>query len=188
MTILPKLLETKDFYHFTISPIHGEVGRNKGMALFPRKINGKYAMLCRIDGFNNYIAFSDNLNVWQEAKLIQQPKYPWEFIQVGNNGSPIETDEGWLVITHAVGPMREYVMGACLLDLHNPEKVIGRLKTPLMIPNAEEREGYVPNVIYSCGSIVHNEDLIIPYAMSDYASTYGHIRLKHLLEVIKKSR
>lgn len=188
MTILPKLLETKDFYDFTISPVHGEVGRNKGMALFPRKINGKYAMLCRIDGFNNYIAFSDNLNVWREAKLIQQPKYPWEFIQVGNNGSPIETDEGWLVITHAVGPMREYVMGACLLDLNNPEKVIGRLKTPLMIPNAEEREGYVPNVIYSCGSIIHNEDLIIPYAMSDYASTYGHIKLRHLLDVIKNNR
>ncbi len=185
MTILPKLLKTKDFYHFTISPVHGEVGRNKGMALFPRRIRGKYAMLCRIDGVNNYIAFSDNLNIWQEARLIQQPKYPWEFIQVGNNGSPIETDEGWLVITHAVGQMREYMMGACLLDIDNPEKVIGRLKTPLMIPNAEEREGYVPNVIYSCGSIVHNDDLIIPYAMSDYASTYSYINLQQLLDELK---
>ncbi len=187
MTILPKLLETKDFYHFNISPIHGEVGRNKGLALFPRRIRGKYAMLCRIDGVNNYIAFSDNLHIWQEAKLIQQPKYPWEFIQVGNSGSPIETDEGWLVLTHAVGPMREYVMGACLLDLDNPEKVIGRLDTPLLIPNADEREGYVPNVVYSCGAMVHNEDLIIPYGMSDYASTYGHVNLQELLDELKKS-
>ncbi len=187
MTILPKLLETKDFYHFNISPIHGEVGRNKGLAIFPRRIHGKYAMLCRIDGVNNYVAFSENLHIWQEAKLIQQPKYPWEFIQVGNSGSPIETDEGWLVITHAVGPMREYVMGACLLDLDNPEKVIGRLNTPLLIPNADEREGYVPNVVYSCGSMLHNDDLIIPYGMSDYASTYGHVNLRQLLDELIKS-
>ena len=187
MTILPKLLKTKDFYHFVISPVHGEVGRNKGLALFPRKIKGKYAMLCRIDGVNNYIAFSENLHLWREAKLIQQPKYPWEFIQVGNNGSPIETEEGWLIITHAVGPMREYVMGACLLDLDNPEKVIGRLNTPLLIPNPDEREGYVPNVVYSCGSMIHNEDLIIPYGMSDYASTYGHVNLQELLDELKRS-
>ncbi len=187
MTILPKLLKTKDFYHFVISPVHGEVGRNKGLALFPRKIKGKYAMLCRIDGVNNYIAFSENLHLWRKAKLIQQPKYPWEFIQVGNNGSPIETEEGWLIITHAVGPMREYVMGACLLDLDNPEKVIGRLNTPLLIPNPDEREGYVPNVVYSCGSMIHNEDLIIPYGMSDYASTYGHVNLQELLDELKRS-
>ncbi|MDO9580365.1 MAG: glycosidase, partial [Bacteroidales bacterium] len=121
ITILPKLLETKNFYHFKALAIHGEIARNKGMALFPRKIKGKYAMLCRIDGMNNYIAFSDDINTWREAKLIQKPKFPWEMLQVGNCGSPIETEEGWLVITHGVGPMREYVLGASLYELDNPE-------------------------------------------------------------------
>lgn len=186
-TILPKLLETEDFYHFRIMPLHGEIARNKGMALFPRKVNGKYAMLCRLDGFNNYIAFSDNINVWRDAKILQQPKYSWELIQIGNCGSPIETEAGWLVITHGVGPMREYVLGASLFDLNNPEKEIGRAKTPLLIPNAEEREGYVPNVVYSCGSMVHNEDLIIPYAMSDYSSTYAAVNLRELLNELKHS-
>ncbi|MFO8055094.1 MAG: glycoside hydrolase family 130 protein [Bacteroidales bacterium] len=188
ISILPKLLETKDFYHFNCSPIHGEVSQNKGMALFPRKINGKYAMLCRIDGVNNYIAFSDNINIWREAKLIQKPKYPWELIQVGNSGSPIETEEGWLIITHGVGPMREYSLGAALYELDNPEKEIGRLKTPLLSPNEEEREGYVPNVVYSCGAIIHNNELIIPYAMSDHASTYATVNLKELLAAIKNSK
>ena len=155
------------------------------MALFPRKINGQYAMLCRIDGINNYISFSDNLNRWNNAKLLQEPKYPWEFVQVGNCGSPIETKDGWLVITHAVGQMREYVMGACLYDLDNPEKEIGRLKMPLMIPNEIEREGYVPNVIYSCGSIIHNDKLCIPYAMSDYASSFATVNLEDLLGELK---
>jgi predicted GH43/DUF377 family glycosyl hydrolase len=186
-TILPKLLETEDFYHFRIMPLHGEIVQNKVMALFPRKVNGKYAMLCRLDGFNNYIAFSDNMTVWREAKMLQQPKYPWELIQIGNCGSPIETEEGWLVITHGVGPMREYVLGAALFDLDNPEKEIGRAKTPLLVPNAKEREGYVPNVVYSCGSMVHNEDLIIPYAMSDYSSTYATVNLKDLLSELKNS-
>ncbi len=187
-TILPKLLETEDFYHFKVMPLHGEIVQNKGMALFPRKVKGKYAMLCRLDGFNNYIAFSDNITVWREAKLLQQPQYPWELIQIGNGGSPIETEEGWLVITHGVGPMREYVLGAALFDLDNPEKEIGRSKTPLLIPNAEEREGYVPNVVYSCGSMVHNGNLIIPYAMSDYASTYATVNLKELLNELKNSK
>jgi predicted GH43/DUF377 family glycosyl hydrolase len=136
-TILPKLLETKDFYHFKIKPINGEVGRNKGLALFPRKIKGKYAMLCRLDGVNNYISFSDDINIWHEAKLIQEPKYPWEFIQIGNCGSPIETKEGWLVLTHAVGQMREYVLGASLFDLDNPEKEIGRLKVQSSLDDAK---------------------------------------------------
>jgi predicted GH43/DUF377 family glycosyl hydrolase len=187
-TILPKLLETKNFYQFKVMPIHGEIARNKGMALFPRKINGKYAMLCRIDGINNYIAFSEKISMWHEAKLIQKPKYPWEFIQIGNCGSPIETEDGWLVITHGVGPMREYVLGASLFDLDNPEKEIGRLNTPLMMPNDKEREGYVPNVIYSCGSIVHNGNLVIPYAMSDYASTYATVDLAELLNELKNSK
>ena len=187
-TILPKLLDTKDFYHFKVLPLHGEIAQNKGMALFPRKVNGKYAMLCRLDGYNNYIAFSDNISIWREAKLLQQPKFPWEFIQIGNCGSPIETSEGWLVITHGVGPMREYVLGASLFDLQNPEKELGRLKSPILMPNAEEREGYVPNVVYSCGSTIHNDDLIIPYAMSDYASTYATVNLKELLNELKKSK
>jgi predicted GH43/DUF377 family glycosyl hydrolase len=184
-TILPKLLETRDFYHFKVLPLHGEIARNKGMAMFPRKVNGKYAMLCRLDGFNNYIAFSDNITIWREAKLIQQPRFPWELIQIGNCGSPIETEEGWLVITHGVGPMREYVLSASLFDLDNPEKELGRLNTPLIIPNIEEREGYVPNVVYSCGSIIHNDDVIIPYAMSDYASTYAAVNLRELLNELK---
>lgn len=185
ITIMPKLITTTDFYHFTVLPIHGEIAQNKGMALFPRKINGRYAMLCRIDGINNYIAFSDNIGIWREAKILQEPRYPWEFIQIGNAGSPIETPEGWLAITHAVGPMREYVLAASLYDLDDPTKEIGRLKEPLLIPNKEEREGYVPNVVYSCGSILHNEELIIPYAMSDFASTYAIVNLKELIAALK---
>jgi predicted GH43/DUF377 family glycosyl hydrolase len=187
MAILPKLISTKDFYNFKILPINGEIAQNKGMALFPRKINGKYAMLCRIDGVNNYIAYSDSINIWREAKIIQQPKYPWELVQIGNAGSPIETEEGWLIITHAVGSMREYTLGASLYELENPEKEIGRLNNPLIVPNEVEREGYVPNVIYSCGSIIHNDDLIIPYAMSDHSSTYATVDLRELLDVLKAS-
>jgi predicted GH43/DUF377 family glycosyl hydrolase len=187
IAILPKLISTKDFYDFKILPINGEIAQNKGMALFPRKIKGKYAMLCRIDGVNNYIAFSDNINIWRSAKIIQKPVFPWELVQIGNSGSPIETSEGWLVITHAVGSMREYTLSASLYDLENPELMIGRLNEPLMVPNEEEREGYVPNVIYSCGSMVHNEDLIIPYAMSDHASSYATVNLSELLDVLKAS-
>jgi predicted GH43/DUF377 family glycosyl hydrolase len=187
MSILPKLLSTRDFYHFKGLPIHGELAQNKGMALFPRKINGKYAMLCRVDGINNYLAFSNNINIWREAKLIQKPKYSWELVQIGNSGSPIETEEGWLIITHGVGPMREYVLGASLNELNNPEIEIGRLKTPLLSPNSEEREGYVPNVVYSCGSIIHNRTLIVPYGISDYASTYATVDLNELLVELKNS-
>jgi predicted GH43/DUF377 family glycosyl hydrolase len=187
IAIMPKLISTKDFYDFKILPINGEIAQNKGMALFPRKINGKFAMLCRIDGVNNYLAYSDNINIWHSAKVIQKPKYPWELVQIGNSGSPIETSDGWLVITHAVGSMREYTLSASLYDLNDPEIVIGRLKEPLMVPNEEEREGYVPNVIYSCGSMIHNEDLIIPYAMSDHASSYATVNLKELLDVLKAS-
>jgi predicted GH43/DUF377 family glycosyl hydrolase len=188
MSILPKLLSTRDFYHFKGLPIHGELAQNKGMALFPRKVNGKYAILCRTDGINNYLAYSDNINIWREAKLIQKPKYSWELVQVGNCGSPVETDDGWLVITHGVGPMREYVLGASLYELNNPENEIGRLKTPFLVANSEEREGYVPNVVYSCGSIIHNGNLIVPYAMSDFASTYATINLNELLNELKNSK
>jgi predicted GH43/DUF377 family glycosyl hydrolase len=185
MDTLPKLMSTKDFYNFKILSLNGEVAKNKGMALFPRKINGKYAMLCRIDGFNNYLAYSDNLNIWNEAKIIQKPKFPWEFVQIGNAGSPIETEDGWLVITHSVGPMREYSLGASLYDLKNPEIEIGRLNKPLMVPSEIEREGYVPNVIYSCGSIIHNNNLVIPYAMSDLSSSFATVNLRELLNILK---
>jgi len=179
-TISPRILETEDFYHFKARPLHGEYAKNKGMALFPRKINGKYAMISRIDGVCNYIMLSDDLNIWQDAQKIQDPSYPWEFIQIGNSGSPIETEKGWLVITHGVGPMRRYSLGVTLLDLEDPTKLIAKLKEPLLVPNDEEREGYVPNVVYSCGSIIHNNELIIPYGMSDFASTFASIPLDDL--------
>lgn len=183
-SILPKLLSTKDFIHFKVQPINGKIA-NKGAALFPRKINGRYAMLCRVDGENNYISFSDNITNWHEdIILLSEPEEPWEFIQLGNCGSPIETERGWLVITHCVGPMRKYTIGATLLDLHDPTKIIGRLKDPILSPNAEEREGYVPNVVYSCGQMIHNGHLIIPYAMSDYASTYATVNLEYLLNAL----
>ena len=180
--ILSTLLETKDFYHFKIEPLNGKYAINKGMALFPKKINGKYAMLSRYDGYANYIMFSDNLNVWQTAKKIQEPTFPWEFTKVGNAGSPLETEKGWLLITHSVGPMRRYSLGAILLNLEDPSKVIARLKEPLLMPNEDERDGYVPNIVYSCGSIILNGELIIPYAMSDYASTFATISLDELFD------
>jgi predicted GH43/DUF377 family glycosyl hydrolase len=188
VTILPKLLLTKDFYHFKVMPIHGEVAQNKGMALFPRKINGKFAMLCRGDGVNNYISYSDNINIWREATLLQSPVQPWELVQMGNCGSPIETPAGWLVITHGVGPVRQYVLGATLLDIENPCKVIGRLAEPLLMANDKEREGYVPNVVYSCGAIIHNEHLVVPYAMSDHASTYAVVALSELIIALKENK
>lgn len=184
-TIIPKLIKTSDFYHFKVLPMYGEIVRNKGMALFPRKINGKYAMLCRPDGVNNFISYSDSINIWREAKIIQEPKYPWELLKIGNAGSPIETEDGWLVITFAVGPMKKGVISASLFELDNPEKEIGRLKSPLIMPNESEREGYVPNVIFSCGSIIHGGDLVIPYAMSDHSSTYATVNLKELLNELK---
>jgi predicted GH43/DUF377 family glycosyl hydrolase len=185
VTILPKLLSTKDFVKFRVQPINGQIA-NKGAALFPRKINGKYAMLCRIDGENNYIAFSEDIINWyQDVILLKEPEFPWEFVQIGNCGSPIETEHGWIVLTHSVGPMREYTLGAILLDLDDPTKVIGKLNKPLLYPNAEEREGYVPNVVYSCGQLLHNGHLVIPYAMSDHASTYATVAVKDLISTMK---
>ncbi len=179
--ILPKLLSTKNFINFKVQPINGKLA-NKGAALFPRKINGKYAMLCRVDGENSFIAFSDRINNWQEdVIMIDEPQYPWEFVQVGNCGSPLETEKGWLVITHSVGPLREYSLGAILLDLEDPTKVIGKLKQPLLYPNHIERNGYVPNVVYSCGQLIHNGHLIIPYGFSDHESTYATILVEDLL-------
>ncbi|MFM2360763.1 MAG: hypothetical protein RLY16_2756 [Bacteroidota bacterium] len=181
--IMPQMIETTDFYTFKVMPIYGKNAQNKGMALFPRKVNGKYAMLSRQDGENNYILFSDTVNNWDgDCTLLQEPEYPWEFVQLGNSGSPLETDKGWLVITHGVGAMRKYVLGAVLLDLHNPAKVIAKMSSPLLVANEVEREGYVPNVVYSCGSIIHNDDVLIPYAMSDTSSGFATVALKDLFD------
>jgi len=182
--ILPHLIETKDFLHFKMSPLHGKAAVNKNLALFPRKVNGQYAMIARIDGVNNYIMFSDDLYLWETAELLQQPMYPWEFVQIGNAGSPIETEKGWLVITHGVGPMRKYCLGAGLFDLNDPTKELGRLKKPLLMPDEDEWHGYVPNVVYSCGTIIHGDKLFIPYAVSDYATSFATVPLKALLDEI----
>ena len=181
LSILPQLIETKDFTKFKVMTLNGKAVKNKGMALFPRKIDGSYVMLSRQDGENNHIMFSDNIHFWQETEIIQEPEYPWEFIQIGNCGSPLETDEGWIVLTHGVGPMRKYCIGAMLLDLENPAKVIARLKEPLLAPREEEREGYVPNVVYTCGAIFHNSDLVIPYGMSDINSGIAVVEVKELI-------
>ena len=185
--IMPKLLETTDFYDFKVSPLHGVGAQNKNLALFPRKVNGKYAMMSRIDGYNNYLMYSDKLTVWDNPVKLQEPEFSWEYVQIGNCGSPIETEEGWLVITHGVGPMRRYSLGACLLDLEDPSIEIGRLHEPLLIPNTDEREGYVPNVLYSCGSIINNGELIIPYGLSDYCSSFVTVNLEVLLNKLKDS-
>ncbi len=179
--ILPQLIETKDFITFNVLTLNGNAVKNKGMALFPRKISGRYVMLSRQDGENNQIMFSDNIHFWQTSQIIQEPEHPWEFIQIGNCGSPLEIDEGWIVLTHGVGPMRQYCIGAMLLDLENPSKIIARLDEPLLTPHEKEREGYVPNVVYSCGAIIHNNELVIPYAMSDINSGIATIAIDKLL-------
>jgi predicted GH43/DUF377 family glycosyl hydrolase len=185
--IMPKLLETHDFYHFKVRPLHGEAAQNKNLALFPRKIDGKYVMFSRIDGINNYISFSENLSIWENPVKIQEPRYPWEFVQIGNCGSPIETKKGWLMITHGVGPMRTYCLGASLFDLNDPSKELGRLEEPLLVPRVDEMEGYVPNVVYSCGSILCHGNVVIPYGMSDYGSGIVTIPLDQLLNKIMKA-
>ncbi|SHG14129.1 Predicted glycosyl hydrolase, GH43/DUF377 family [Flavobacterium segetis] len=185
--ILPKLISTEDFYTFRVMPLHGVGAQNKNLALFPRKIKGQYAMLSRIDGVNNYIMFSDRPTQWNHPMILQEPRYTWEFTQIGNCGSPLWTSDGWLVITHGVGAMRRYCIGASLFDLDDPTKEIGRLKEPLLSPQEDEREGYVPNVVYSCGSIIHNNSLILPYAVSDYSSTYGVVDLVDLIYALKRS-
>ncbi|MDD2412817.1 MAG: glycoside hydrolase family 130 protein, partial [Bacteroidales bacterium] len=179
-SILSQLIETKDFQTFNIITLNGEGVKNKGMALFPRKVNGKYAMLSRQDGENNYIMFSDNLHFWHSATFLQKPEQAWEFVQIGNCGSPIETEKGWLVLTHGVGNMRQYSIGVILLDLNDPAKIIARLDEPLLSATEEEREGYVPNVIYSCGGMVFNKTLILPYASSDITSRIAVVNLEDL--------
>jgi len=183
--ILPQFLETSDFLRFKFITLNGPAVENKGMALFPRRIGGLYAMLGRQDEENIYVMFSDHLHFWDTMQLLPEPAFPWEFIQLGNCGSPIETEAGWLVISHGVGPMRKYCIGAFLLDRDDPTKVIGRLPEPLIQPNARERDGYVPNVVYSCGSLVHGKQLIIPYGISDYATTFATMPLGQVLSAME---
>jgi predicted GH43/DUF377 family glycosyl hydrolase len=180
-TILPQLIETCDFLSFKVITLNGAQVQGKGMALFPRKVRGKYVMLSRQDGENNAIMFSDNLHFWQQAQILQAPEFPYEFIQMGNGGSPIETPEGWLVITHGVGPMRTYSLGIQLLDLEDPTRVISRLDEPILVPNAHEREGYVPNVVYSCGALIHQDELIIPYASGDQRCSIATLQVPQLM-------
>jgi predicted GH43/DUF377 family glycosyl hydrolase len=179
--ILPQLIETADFLNFRVLTLNGQAVQNKGMALFPRRIDGRYVMLTRQNDEDLFLTFSDNPHFWSDSVLLEEPQQPWEFVKLGNCGSPIETEAGWLVLTHGVGPMRKYCIGATLLDLHDPKRVIGRLKEPLLRPEGNEREGYVPNVVYSCGSLVHNGQLILPYGISDTASSIVRIELSELL-------
>jgi predicted GH43/DUF377 family glycosyl hydrolase len=184
--ILPQLLETRDFLHFRVLTLNGAAVQNKGMALFPRRIDGRYAMLSRQDDENIFLMLSDNLHYWSQAQLLMRPAAGWEAVKVGNCGSPIETPEGWLVITHGVGPMRKYCLGAVLLDLEDPSRIVGRLKDPLLAPEGHEREGYVPNVVYSCGSLVHGGRLVMPYAMSDRSTSIASIPLEELLAALTR--
>jgi len=182
---LPQLLETPDFVHFKFSTLNGPAVQNKGMALFPRKLNGQYAMLSRQDDENILIMFSDNVHFWHTPQVLLSPTQPWEFIKLGNCGSPIETERGWLVLSHGVGAMRKYCIGAFLLDLNDPTRVIGQLREPLIAPNEAEREGYVPNVVYTCGALLHGRELIIPYAMSDSATSFATVSLDELLAAMQ---
>ena len=185
--VMPELVETSDFLLFRFITLNGPAAQNKGMALFPRKINGLYAMLSRQDNENIYLMFSDNVHFWNEHQVLLKPEFPWELIQLGNCGSPIETDAGWLVLSHGVGPMRKYCIGAFLLDRDDPSKVIGRLREPLLKPNENEREGYVPNVVYTCGALLHQGELIIPYGLADHATGFATVPLGEVLAAMRPS-
>ncbi|MCC6727362.1 MAG: glycoside hydrolase family 130 protein [Saprospiraceae bacterium] len=179
--IFPQLIETEDFRQFKIRPFQGAAASDKGMAIFPEKINGKYAMIGRQGGRSLSIMFSDDLLRWEEYRPLQHPQRDWELLQMGNCGSPIRTPKGWLLLTHAVGAMRKYVLSLSLLDLNDPSKVIASLDQPLLTPTTEEREGYVPNVLYTCGMLLHNGRLVIPYAMSDSAISFATAELDEVL-------
>jgi len=183
--IMPELVETFDFLRFRFVTLNGPAAKNKGMALFPRKIKGRYAMLSRQDNENICLMFSDNVHFWNEFQVLLKPAYSWELIQLGNCGSPVETDAGWLVLSHGVGPMREYSIGAFLLDRDDPSKVIGRLREPLLKPNPSEREGYVPNVVYTCGALLHQGQLIIPYGIADHATGFATVPLGEVLAAME---
>jgi predicted GH43/DUF377 family glycosyl hydrolase len=183
--IRSELIATSDFISFRMSPLLGAAARNKGMALFPRKINGKYAMIARQDNENLYLIYSDDLYRWDDGQAILKPQFPWEFVQIGNCGSPIELDEGWLLLTHGVGPVRKYSIGAALLDKNDPFKVLARSREPLLRPEPSEREGYVPNVVYTCGAMRHNDQIILPYAVSDTFSNLATIKISTLLNAMQ---
>ncbi len=184
--VVPELVETSDFLNFRFITLNGPAAENKGMAIFPRKLGGRYAMLSRQDNENIYLMFSDNVHFWNERNVLLKPAFPWELVQLGNCGSPIETDAGWLVLSHGVGPMRQYSIGAFLLDRDDPSKVIGRLREPLLKPNQNEREGYVPNVVYTCGALVHNGELIIPYGLADHATGFATVPLAEVLAAMEQ--
>jgi predicted GH43/DUF377 family glycosyl hydrolase len=187
--IYPMLLETADFHHFHVSTLSGVYAKNKGMALFPRQIDGQYVMLSRHDGEKLYLLRSPNLYVWNgPAVQLDAPTESWELVQIGNCGSPVETDAGWIVLSHGVGPMRQYHIGAILLDRDDPSRVIGRLREPLLSPNGHEREGYVPNVLYTCGCMIHDGRLIIPYAISDTRTSFATVDVDELVAALKDGR
>jgi predicted GH43/DUF377 family glycosyl hydrolase len=184
--IMPELLETSDFLRFRFISLNGPEAENKGMALFPRKVNGAYAMISRQDNENIFLMCSDNVHFWNERRLLLKPTFPWELVQIGNCGSPIETEAGWLVLSHGVGPMRQYCIGAFLLDLEQPSKVIGHLREPIITPEPSEREGYVPNVVYSCGALLHQDQLIIPYGLADHATGFATVPLGDVLAAMRR--
>jgi predicted GH43/DUF377 family glycosyl hydrolase len=181
--IIPQMIEVRERSNINVHTLSGKYAQNKGMALFPRKVGGQYVMSGRIDNENLYIMKSDHPLVWNHAQVVQTPKFPWELVQLGNCGSPLETKEGWLLLTHGVGPMRQYCIGAVLMDLEDPTKIIRQSREPLMMPRGEERQGYVPNVVYSCGAMIHNDVLVIPYAMSDISSSFATIPLDDVLRM-----
>ncbi len=182
--IRSELIATDDFLSFRMSPLQGAASHNKGMALFPRRINGQYAMIARQDNENLYLIYSNDLYTWEDGQSILKPEFPWEFVQIGNCGSPIELDEGWLLLTHGVGPVRKYSIGAALLDKENPLKVLARSREPLLRPEPSEREGYVPNVVYTCGAMRHNDQIILPYAVSDTFSNFATVKISDLLSTM----
>ena len=183
--IRSELIETQDFLSFRMTPLRGSAAQNKGMALFPRKLNGQYAMIGRQDNENLYLIHSDDLYRWDGGRAILKPQFPWEFVQIGNCGSPIELDEGWLLLTHGVGPVRRYSIGAVLLDKADPSKVLARSREPLVRPEPSEREGYVPNVVYTCGALRHRDQIVLPYAVSDTFSNFATIKIASLLKLMQ---
>jgi predicted GH43/DUF377 family glycosyl hydrolase len=186
--ILPQFIETRDFLHFRVLTLNGSAVQNKGMALFPKRINGRYAMLSRLDDENIHIMFSDSPHRWTSSEILMRPAHAWETVKIGNCGSPVETEAGWLVITHGVGPLRKYCIGAALLDANDPTRVIGRLSEPLLSAEGNEREGYVPNVVYSCGSLLHGRELILPHAISDQISVVASVCLDDLLRALRPEK
>lgn len=183
--IKSQLIETDDFNVFKIRTMYGAAISDKGMALLPEKVNGKYVMISRQGGEKINIMFSDNLYQWDEYKTLLEPEYDWELVQLGNCGSPVKTERGWLLLTHGVGVVRTYVISAILLDLNDPAKIIARLDKPLLYADETEREGYVPNVVYTCGLLKHEDLLLIPYALSDSSIGFATMSLNELLNEMK---